>query len=245
MMQRVSMGTEESGYMIQMYMYFEIIAHSKEPSSTPIKLPFKEEAFPPSGFHPISVTVSPLKNALSGAQAGERVIRLLVVSYRHNVENGAVDIIDYHLPPTSFLTNLFGIKSIDRGGQLSYIATIESDLFTAPAGIVAVRDHPSMPSEIDPHSIPSFYLTNTYHHKGLARRVVEKGLRLSQGDVVFYNAHAQTGLRIGLGLDRPGPISCEESDFGRRIYVTTQDGQVHLFEIAYDLSVYSSCISLI
>ena len=172
--------------------------------------------------------------------AGGRVIRLLVVSYRRNILSGSVEVIDYHLPPTSFLTSLFGIKSTERGGELSYVATIQSDLFTAPSGIVAVRDDPSLPSEIDAYSIPSFYLTNTYHGSGLARTVLEKGLGIHRGNVVFYNARAQAALGVGFGLDRPGPVSTEESESSRRIYVTTQDGQVHLYEIAYNLSVHIS-----
>lgn len=208
-------------------------------------MPFKEDAYPVSGFHPISISISPFNKRPSEVEAGERIIRLLVVSYGRDISRGSVDVIDYYLPPTSFLTSLFGIKSTDRGGELSYVATIESDLFTAPAGIVAVRDHPTIPSDLDPYPIPSFYLTNTYQHKGVMRTVLEKWLGFPQGDVVFYNARAQAALRVGFGLDRPGPISSEESEEGRRLYVTTQDGQTHLFEIPYNLSVSILVILLI
>lgn len=160
-----------------------------------------------------------------------------MVSYPENIDNGVVEVIDYHLPPTSFLTNLFGIKHTERGGELSYVATIESTYFTAPAGIVAVKDQPSLLSEFDTHSIPSFYLTNTYRAKGWMRTVVEKGLQITRGDLVFYNAKAKGALRVGFGLDRPGAVATDDTDSGLRVYVSTQDGLVHLFEQFYIDSV--------
>lgn len=164
-------------------------------------------------------------------------MRLLVVSYPESIEQGVVEVIDYHLPPTSFLTNLFGIKTTERGGELSYVATIHSDYFTAPSGIVAVKDQPSLPSEIDSHAIPSFYLTNTYRTKGLMRHVVEKALQIPRGDLVFYNAKAEGALRVGFGLDRPGAAATDDTEGGTRIYVAAQDGAVHLFEQFYIDSV--------
>jgi hypothetical protein len=200
-------------------------------------LPFKDEAHPPIGFHPTSLSISPLNRRPSELEASERVIRLLVVSYNRNIEHGSVQVIDYHLPPTSFLTSLFGIKTTDKGGELSFIASIRSDSFTAPAGIVAVRDYPSLPSDLDPHPIPSFYLTNSFHYKGITRTIMEKWMAFPQGNLIFYNARAQSALKIEGNLDRPGPISYEESEGARRLYVTTQDGKVYLFEIPYKLSV--------
>jgi len=164
-------------------------------------------------------------------------MRLLVVSYPESIDRGVVEVIDYHLPPASFLTNLFGIKTTERGGELSYVATIQSDYFTSPAGIVAVKDQPSLPSEIDNDAIPSFYLTNTFRSKGLLRSVVEKGLRIPRGDLLFYNAKAEGALRVGFGLDRPGAIATDDTEEGRRVYVSTQDGAVHLFEQFYIDSV--------
>jgi hypothetical protein len=173
-------------------------------------------------------------------EAGERIMRLLVVSCPENIDHGVVEVIDYHLPPTSFLTNLFGIKHTERGGELSYVATIESEYFTAPAGIVAVKDQPSLLSELDNHPIPSFYLTNTYRSKGLMRNVLEKGLQITRGDLVFYNAKAEGALRVGFGLDRPGALATDDTESGVRVYVSTQDGLVHLFEQFY---IDSVCLS--
>jgi hypothetical protein len=202
-----------------------------------MRLPFKSEASITTGFHPISITTSPLEHKFREAETGDRIIRLMVVSYPSNVNDGVVEIIDYHHPPTSFLTNLFGIKQLERGGELSYVATIESELFTSPAGIVAVKDHASPPSAIDGHSIPSFYLTNAYRTKGLLRSILEKGLQIPRGDFVFYNALAQTVIRVGFDLHRPGPIASDDTDSMRRIYVATQDGQIHLFELPLSESV--------
>jgi len=164
-------------------------------------------------------------------------MRLLVVSYPETFTQGVVEVIDYHLPPTSFLTSLFGIKHTERGGELSYVATIKSDYFTSPAGIVAVKDQPSLLSEMDNHPIPSFYLTNTYRSAGLIRNVLEKGLRVARGDLVFYNALAEGALRVGFGLDRPGAIATDDTEQGVRVYVASQDGAVHLFEQFYVDSV--------
>lgn len=164
-------------------------------------------------------------------------MRLLVVSYPETFTDGVVEVIDYHLPPTSFLTSLFGIKHTERGGELSYVATIKSDYFTSPAGIVAVKDQPSLLSEMDNHPIPSFYLTNTYRSTGLIRNVLEKGLRVARGDLVFYNALAEGALRVGFGLDRPGAIATDDTEQGVRVYVASQDGAVHLFEQFYVDSV--------
>lgn len=166
-------------------------------------------------------------------------MRLLVVSYPDSIENGVVEIIDYHLPPASFLTNLFGIKNTERGGELSYIATIKSEYFTAPAGIVAVKDQPSLLSEFDNHAIPSFYLTNTYSGSGVLREFVEKGLKIARADLVFYNAKAEGALRVGYGLDRPHAVATDDTESGTRVYVSTQDGVVHLFEQFYIDSVSS------
>ena len=195
-----------------------------------MKLPFQEDASPTGGFHPVSISISPLEKKSPELEAREQIIRLLVVSYPHNIHHGVVEVIDYHHPPTSFLTNLFGIRQSERGGELSYVATIESDLFTSPAGIVAVTDHASLPSEFDGHSIPSFYLTNTYRSKSALARRLEKGLGVPRGDLVFYHAREQTTVRVGFGLDRPGAIASDDSGSMRRICVSTQDGQVHLFQ---------------
>ncbi len=165
-----------------------------------------------------------------GQEAAEKVMRLLVVSYPDSIENGVVEVIDYHLPPASFLTNLFGIKNTERGGELSYVATIKSDYFTAPAGIVAVKDQPSLLSEFDNHAIPSFYLTNTYSGSGVSREFIEKGLKIARADLVFYNAKAEGALRVGYGLDRPHAVATDDTESGIRVYVSTQDGVVHLFE---------------
>ena len=162
--------------------------------------------------------------------AAEHVLRLLVVSYPDSIDEGVVEIIDYHNPPASFLTSLFGIKVSERGGELSYVATIKNPYFTAPAGIVAVKDQPSLLSEGELHAIPSFYITNTYHSGGVMKTVVEKGLQIARADLVFYNAKAEGALRVGFGLDRPGPVTTDDSEGGRRVYVASQDGQVHLFE---------------
>ena len=153
--------------------------------------------------------------------------------------------IDYHLPPASFLTNLFGIKTIERGGELSYVATIKSDFFTAPAGIVAVEDQPSLPSENDNQAIPSFYLTNTYSGSGFMREIVEKRLRIARADLVFYNAKAEGALRVGYGLDRPHAIATDDTDKGIRVYVSTQEGVIHLFEQFYIDSVSAPMMCLI
>ena len=166
-------------------------------------------------------------------------MRLLVVSYPDSIENGVVEIIDYHLPPASFLTNLFGIKITERGGELSYVATIKSDYFTAPAGIVAVKDQPILLSEFDDHAIPSFYLTNTYSGSGILREFIEKGLKIARADLVFYNAKAEGALRVGFGLDRPHAVATDDTESGIRVYVSTQDGVVHLFEQFYIDSVFS------
>jgi hypothetical protein len=173
-----------------------------------------------------------------GKEAAERVIRLLVVSYPDYIENGVVEVIDYHLPPTSFLTNLFGIKNTERGGELSYVATIKSNFFTAPAGIVAVKDQPSLLSEHDDHAIPSFYLTNAYAGTGWFRKVVEQGLQIARADLVFYNAKAEGALRVGYGLDRPHAVATDDTDQGIRVYVSAQDGIIHLFEQVYIDSVF-------
>jgi len=189
-------------------------------------------------FHPISLTISPVHKLLSPEEeASERVLRLLVVSYTDTVDEGVVEVIDYHLPPTSFLTNLFGIKNTERGGELSYVATIKSEYFTAPAGIIAVKDQPSLLSEYDNHAIPSFYLTNTYRGKGLMRDVVEKGLKIARGDLVFYNAKAEGALRVGFGIDRPFSVTTDDIDGGTRLYVSTQTGAIHFFEQFYIDSV--------
>lgn len=169
--------------------------------------------------------------------APERVIRLLAVSYPENITEGVVEVIDYYLPPASFLTNIFGIKNTERGGELLHVATIKSQYFTAPDGIVAVKDQPSVLSEVDNHAIPSFYLTNTYRGKGWSRKIIEKGIAISKADLVFYNARAEGALRVGFGLDRPGPITTDDFDIGSRVYVATQDGLVHLFEQYYIDSV--------
>src|SRR5208282_4553412 len=171
-------------------------------------------------------------------------MRLLVVSYPDSIENGVVEVIDYHLPPASFLTNLFGIKNTERGGELSYIATIKSDYFTAPAGIVAVKDQPSLISEFDNHAIPSFYLTNTYYGSGISREFIEKGLNIARADLVFYNAKAEGALRVGFGLDRPHAVATDDTESGMRVYVSTQHGVVHLFEQFYIDSVSSLLIYL-
>jgi hypothetical protein len=194
----------------------------------------------------VSLTISPVERVLSPEQqAAEKVMRLLVVSYPDSIENGVVEVIDYHLPPASFLTNLFGIKNTEKGGELSYIATIKSDYFTAPAGIVAVKDQPSLLSEFDSHAIPSFYLTNTYSGSGVVRQVVEKGLKITRADLVFYNAKAEGALRVGFGLDRPHAVATDDTESGIRVYVSTQDGVVHLFEQFYIDSVTSPLIYLI
>ena len=201
-------------------------------------MPFRDEASPPHGFHPISLTISPVERKASpGQEAAEHVTRLLVVSYPDSIEHGVVEVIDYHLPPTSFLTSLFGIKTRDRGGELSYVATIQSDYFTSPSGIVAVKDQPSLPSELDNHAIPSFYLTNTYHSTGFMRKIIEKGLQIARSDLVFYNAKAEGSLRVGFGLDRPNAIATDDTESGMRVYVSTQAGVVHLFEQFYIDSV--------
>ena len=163
-------------------------------------------------------------------EGAERVIRLLVISYPSNIENGVVEVIDYHLPPASFLTNMFGIKSSERGGELSYVATIQSSYFTAPAGVVAVKDQPSFPSDSDSMQIPSFYLTNTYRHKGLRRELVEKRLQIGRADLVFYNARAEGALQVGSGLETPGAVTTDDTEEGLRMYVASQNGVVHLFE---------------
>ena len=90
---------------------------------------------------------------------------------------------------------------------------------------------------MDNHPIPSFYLTNTYRSTGLIRNVLEKGLRVARGDLVFYNALAEGALRIGFGLDRPGAIATDDTERGVRVYVASQDGAVHLFEQFYVDSV--------
>jgi hypothetical protein len=201
-------------------------------------LPFREGEQPPHGFHPISLSISPVEKHLSAEEeAAERVVRLLVVSYPESSDHGVVEVLDYHLPPASFLTKLFGIKHAERGGELSYIATIESKYFTSPAGIVAVKDQPSLVSEFDRHAIPSFFLTNTYGNKGILRDFIEKGLQIAQGDLVFYNAKAEGALRVGFGLDRPGPLATDDNLSAARVYVSTQDGRVHLFEQVYVDSV--------
>jgi hypothetical protein len=211
----------------------------QDPSSPAIKLAFRDDSEPPHGFHPISLTLSPIEKPRSiGEDASERVLRLLVVSYPHSIDSGVVEVIDYHLPPTSFLTNVFGIKQTEKGGELSHVATIQSNYFTSPAGIVAVKDQPSLTSEHDTHAIPSFYLTNTYRSTGLWRAVVEKGLKIPQGDLIFYNARAEGALRVGFGLDRPGPIATDDTEEGIRVYASTQDGLVHLFEQFYIDSVF-------
>ena len=156
------------------------------------------------------------------------------MSYPSSPTKGVVEIIDYHLPPTSFLTSLFGIKHTERGGQLSYVASIHSEYFTSPAGIVAVKDQPSLLSDVDPHPIPSFYVTNTFKGQGWERKVLEKGLRLTGGDVVFYNARAEDAIRVGFGLTAPGAVTTD-NDMGTRVYVASQDGVVHLFEQVYSL----------
>ena len=173
-------------------------------------------------------------------EGAERVIRLLVISYPSNIENGVVEVIDYHLPPASFLTNMFGIKNSERGGELSYIATIKSSYFTAPAGIVAVKDQPSFPSDSDSMQIPSFYLTNTYRHKGLRRELVEKRLQIGRADLVFYNAKAEGSLQVGFGLETPGAVTTDDTEEGLRIYVASQNGVVNLFEQFYIDSVSPS-----
>ena len=164
-------------------------------------------------------------------------MRLLVVSYPENIEEGVVEVIDYHLPPASFLTNVFGIKHTERGGELSYVATINSAYFTSPAGIVAVKDQPSLLSELDTHAIPSFYLTNTYQGSGLSRQIIEKTLSIARGDLVFYNAKAEGALRVGFGMDRPHAVSTDDAESGGRVYVSTQAGVVNLFEQFYVDSV--------
>jgi hypothetical protein len=171
-------------------------------------------------------------------EGAERVIRLLVVSYPNNTDDGVVEVIDYHLPPASFLTNLFGIQSSERGGDLSYVATIRSSYFTAPAGIVAVKDQPSFPSDSDSMQIPSFYITNTYRHKGLVRELVEKRLQIGRADLIFYNARAEGCLQVGFGLETPGAIATDDTDEGLRVYVASQNGAVHLFEQFYIDSVF-------
>jgi len=167
-------------------------------------------------------------------------MRLLVVSYPENIEEGVVEVIDYHLPPASFLTNVFGIKHTERGGELSYVATIKSAYFTSPAGIVAVKDQPSLLSELDTHAIPSFYLTNTYQGGGLSRQIIEKTLNIARGDLVFYNAKAEGSLRVGFGMDRPHAVSTDDAESGGRVYVSTQAGVVNLFEQFYVDSVSPS-----
>lgn len=162
-----------------------------------------------------------------------------MISYPDSISEGVVEVIDYYLPPTSFLTNLFGIKHTERGGELSYVATVKSDYFTAPAGIVVVSDQPSLLSEIDNHAIPSFYLTNTYHGTGLSRNIIEKGLKIARGDLVFYNAKAEAALRVGFGLDRPHAMATDDDESGARVYVSTQDGIVHLFDKFYVDPVFS------
>jgi hypothetical protein len=187
------------------------------------------------------LTISPVERKLSPEkEAAEKVMRLLVISYPDSIEQGVVEIIDYHLPPASFLTQLFGIKNTERGGELSYVATIKSKYFTAPAGIVAVKDQPSLLSEYDEDVIPSFYLTNTYDGTGLFREVVEKGLKIARGNLVFYNAKAEGALRVGYGLDRPHAVTTDDTEEGRRVYVSAQDGVIHLFEQFYIDSVFLS-----
>jgi hypothetical protein len=203
-----------------------------------LKLAFQEEASLPHAFHPISLTISPVAKLTSPEEdAAEKVLRLLVVSYPDNIEEGVVEIIDYHHPPASFLTNLFGIKHTERGGDLSYVATIKNPYFTAPAGIVAVKDQPSLLSEGEMHAIPSFYITNTFHSNGLMRNIIEKGLKIARADLVFYNAKAEGALRVGFGIERPGPVTTDDSESGKRVYVSTQDGAIHLFEQFYIDSV--------
>jgi hypothetical protein len=165
------------------------------------------------------------------------VIRLLVISYPESIDDGVVEVIDYHLPPASFLTNVFGIKNTERGGELSYIATIKSDYFTAPAGIVAVKDQHSFPSDLDDNVIPSFFLSNSYGTKGVLRNVLEKGLKVARGDLVFYNAKAEGALKVGYGIDRPAAITTDDSEQGVRVYVSTQAGIVNLFEQVFIDSV--------
>jgi hypothetical protein len=169
-------------------------------------------------------------------EGAERVIRLLVISYPTNVDDGVVEVIDFHLPPASFLTNLFGIKHSERGGELSYVATIRSTFFTSPAGIVAVKDQPSFPSDSDGMQIPSFYLTNTYRHKGVIRDLVEKRLQIGRADLIFYNARAEGSLQVGFGLETPGAVTTDTEE-GLRVYVASQNGPVHFFEQFYIDSV--------
>lgn len=207
-----------------------------------MKLPFQEEATLPHPFHPVSLTISPVAKLVSpGEEAAGHVLRLLVVSYPDNIDEGVVEVIDYHLPPASFLTSLFGIKHTERGGDLSYVATIKNPYFTAPAGIVAVKDQPSLLSEGESHAIPSFYITNTYHSSGLMRNIVEKGLKIARADLVFYNAKAEGAMRVGFGIDRPGPVTTDDSESGQRVYVSTQDGVVHLFEQYIDMVSPTIC----
>jgi hypothetical protein len=206
-------------------------------------LPFREDATPPHAFHPISLTISPIEKVPSpSGEAAEHVMRLLVVSYPENIEEGVVEVIDYRLPPASFLTNVFGIKHTERGGELSYVATIKSAYFTSPAGIVAVKDQPSLLSELDTHAIPSFYLTNTYQGSGLSRHIIEKTLNIARGDLVFYNAKAEGALRVGFGMDRPHAVSTDDAESGGRVYVSTQAGVVNLFEQFYVDSVSLSTV---
>lgn len=175
------------------------------------------------------------------SEGAERVIRLLVASYPVNVDDGIVEVIDFHIPPASFLTNMFGIKHSERGGELSYVATIRSTFFTSPAGIVAVKDQPSFPSDSNGMQIPSFYLTNTYRHKGVIRDLVEKRLQIGRADLIFYNARAEGSLQVGFGLEKPGAVTTDSPE-GLRVYVASQSGPVHFFEQFYIDSVYSSMI---
>ena len=73
-------------------------------------------------------------------------MRLLIVSYLENINEGVVEVIDYYLSQASLLTNVFVIKHTEGGGE---IATIKSAYFTSPTGIVAVKDRPSVLSEIE------------------------------------------------------------------------------------------------
>jgi hypothetical protein len=58
--------------------------------------------------------------------------------------------------------------------------------------------------------------------------------------LVFYNAKAEGALRVGFGLDRPGALATDDTESGVRVYVSTQDGLVHLFEQFY---IDSVCLS--
>ncbi|KAF9356542.1 Serum paraoxonase/arylesterase 2 [Mortierella sp. AD094] len=147
--------------------------------------PLKEatlQGYPSDDFHPAGMSLYRFQD--SDTQAW--VSRLFVINHSH--KGDLVEIFDYS-PETNTLT---------------FVKSIQSNLFTAPRDIVAVDKE-------------RFYLANNHYLGIKAGRVLEDVGGFAWGSVVYYNGH-ETNEILG-SLDNPYGIAA--SPDSSQIYVSS------------------------